>query len=91
MTQDGRRARLVVSDTGQGIDPALLPHVFERFRQGESGRRRPAGLGLGLAIARYIVEQHGGRITAESAGLGRGATFTVDLPRDAPGNAVEAG
>ncbi len=70
-----------VSDTGIGIRPDLLPHVFERFRQGDaSATRRYAGLGLGLAIAKQIVELHGGTITAESEGEGRGATFTVSLP-----------
>ena len=70
-----------VRDTGAGIDPAFLPFVFERFRQGDSSTTRPhGGLGLGLAIARYIVEQHGGSIKAESPGLGRGTTLRVSLP-----------
>jgi signal transduction histidine kinase/CheY-like chemotaxis protein len=72
---------LVVSDTGIGIKPEFLPHVFERFRQAESGlTRKSGGLGLGLAIARHIVEMHGGTISAESAGEGRGSTFGVQLP-----------
>jgi PAS domain S-box-containing protein len=70
---------IVVSDNGAGIDAALIPHVFERFRQG-SGGRRESGLGLGLAIARQLVELHGGTIHAESTGVGQGATFTVELP-----------
>ena len=73
---------IVVSDTGVGIHPALLPHVFERFRQGAEGSvRRYGGLGLGLAIVRNLVELHGGTVTAKSGdGEGRGATFTVALP-----------
>jgi signal transduction histidine kinase/CheY-like chemotaxis protein len=76
------RARLRVSDEGQGIDPAFLPHVFERYTQAERGRGGPAraGLGLGLAIVRHLVELHDGTVTVESEGLGRGATFTVVLP-----------
>ncbi len=75
-------ALITVSDTGQGIEPEFLPHVFERFRQADSSSRRShAGLGLGLALARHLVELHGGRIEAASEGPGRGATFTVTLPR----------
>jgi PAS domain S-box-containing protein len=78
-------ARLTVQDDGRGIDPETLPHVFERFRQADSSStRQHGGLGLGLAIARHIVEAHGGRIRAESEGKGRGATFTVDLPLRPP-------
>jgi len=73
--------RLRVIDSGEGIAPEFLPHVFERFRQADgSGTRSHGGLGLGLAIARHLVELHDGTITAESRGLGRGATFTVTLP-----------
>jgi signal transduction histidine kinase len=72
-------AVLRVHDTGEGIDPAFLPHLFEPFRQGASGTKR-SGLGLGLAIVWRLVDLHGGRITAESAGAGRGARFTVWLP-----------
>lgn len=74
--------RLTVRDTGIGIESALLPHVFERFRQG--GPRGPlghGGLGLGLAIVRHLVERHGGRVAAQSEGAGRGTTFVVELPR----------
>jgi PAS domain S-box-containing protein len=72
---------VVVSDTGNGIEPELLPHVFDRFRQADSGtNRQSSGLGLGLAIARNLVELHGGTIRAESKGRGQGATFTVRLP-----------
>ena len=74
-------ARLTITDDGQGIAPAVLPHVFERFRQGDSSTTRAAGgLGIGLTIARHLVECHGGTIGAASAGEGRGATVTVVLP-----------
>jgi two-component system CheB/CheR fusion protein len=70
-----------VSDNGEGIAADLLPHLFERFHQGQSSIVRPhAGLGLGLALTRSLVEQHGGTIRAQSPGAGRGATFTVILP-----------
>ena len=72
---------LTVSDTGQGIAREFLPHVFDRFRQADqSVTRKHGGLGLGLAIVRHFVELQGGTVQAESAGLGRGATFTVKLP-----------
>ena len=75
------RAELEVRDDGVGIDPSLLPHVFERYRQADgSTTRRHGGLGLGLAIARAIVEMHGGRIDALSEGLGRGTRMRVSLP-----------
>jgi signal transduction histidine kinase/ActR/RegA family two-component response regulator len=74
-------ARLVVSDTGIGIDPAFLPYIFERFRQADStSTRTQKGLGLGLAITRHLVELHGGSIEAASPGDQQGATFTVTLP-----------
>jgi PAS domain S-box-containing protein len=73
--------RLTVRDDGCGIDPAFLPHVFERFRQADdTATRKSGGLGLGLAIVRHLVELHGGHVEAHSAGLGQGATFTVTLP-----------
>lgn len=73
---------LTVSDDGQGIPPDLLPHIFEPFRQGDPGATRPhSGLGLGLAIVRYLVEAHGGTVTAHSEGPGKGARFQVELPR----------
>jgi CheY-like chemotaxis protein/two-component sensor histidine kinase len=77
----GSHARIVVSDTGQGISPAFLPHIFERFRQ-EDGTlaRRHTGLGLGLSIVRHLTEAHGGTITAESEGEDRGSTFVILLP-----------
>ena len=73
--------RIVVSDTGAGIDPELLPFVFDRFRQSDtSSKRRHGGLGLGLALVHYLVQLHGGSVRAESPGEDRGATFIVDLP-----------
>jgi signal transduction histidine kinase len=72
---------LAVADTGPGIEPELLPHVFEPFRQGpHAGRARVDGLGLGLAIVRHLVEMHGGTVRAENNLAGRGATFYVVLP-----------
>ncbi|MGH7396973.1 MAG: PAS domain-containing protein [Candidatus Rokuibacteriota bacterium] len=77
----GAAARIVVRDTGAGIAPAFLPHVFDRFRQADSSSTRAhGGLGLGLAIVRHIIEQHGGEVRAESAGLGEGSAFTVEIP-----------
>jgi two-component system, chemotaxis family, CheB/CheR fusion protein len=73
--------RLSVSDSGRGITPEFLPQIFDRFRQFENvGTRTQGGLGLGLAIVRHLVELHGGRVAAFSAGAGLGSTFTVDLP-----------
>lgn len=70
-----------VTDTGRGIEPAFLPHVFDRFQQAQAGQASArAGLGLGLAIVRRIVDLHGGAVSADSAGPGRGARFTVRLP-----------
>jgi PAS domain S-box-containing protein len=75
------QAEIIVTDTGQGVTAEFLPHVFERFRQADStSTRQHGGLGLGLAIARHLVEIHGGTIEATSAGAGEGATFTVRLP-----------
>jgi signal transduction histidine kinase len=77
----GSEARLTVIDTGKGISPAFLPYVFDRFRQAETMVSRTAsGLGLGLSIARHLVELHGGIIEASSEGEGRGAMFTVTFP-----------
>ncbi len=73
------RAEIVVSDTGEGIAPAFLEHVFEPFRQGTSSTMR-TGMGLGLAIVERLVELHGGSITANSAGVGKGTEFVVSLP-----------
>jgi signal transduction histidine kinase/ActR/RegA family two-component response regulator len=72
---------IIVSDTGQGISEEQLPHIFERFHQaGSISTRSHAGLGLGLALVRHLVELHGGTVTAQSPGEGQGATFTVELP-----------
>jgi len=79
--QRSRTVDIVVKDTGQGITSDLLPHVFEPFRQGDSSTTRAhGGLGLGLALVRQLVELHGGRVHAESAGKDCGSTFTVTLP-----------
>jgi signal transduction histidine kinase/ActR/RegA family two-component response regulator len=77
--QDG--VELIVSDSGEGISADQLPHIFDRFHQVDrSHTRRHGGLGLGLAIVRHLVEAHGGTVSAESAGRGHGACFTVRLP-----------
>ena len=79
--QNGSHARLTVQDTGQGIDPEFLPRVFDRFRQADSSTTRSfGGLGLGLAIVRHLVELHGGTVSAESEGVGKGATFSATFP-----------
>ena len=75
------RCIVTVADTGKGIAPEFLPHVFERFQQADArSTRRHGGLGLGLAIVRHLVEMHGGTVTAASDGEGRGSTFSVELP-----------
>ncbi len=80
-TLSDRYVAIRVADNGSGIDPVFLPHVFERFRQGDSTTaRRVGGLGLGLFIAHHLIEAQGGTIDAESGGPGRGSTFTVRLP-----------
>ncbi|NWF59350.1 MAG: response regulator [Fischerella sp.] len=74
-------AQITISDTGVGISPDFLPHVFDRFRQADGSiTRNHGGLGLGLAIVHYLVEMHGGSVHADSPGVGQGATFTVRLP-----------
>ena len=84
-TREAGGLQVAVVDNGRGIDPALLPYVFEPFRQAEGASRRThTGLGLGLAIVRHLVELHGGRVDAVSPGLNEGATFTVWLPSEPP-------
>jgi PAS domain S-box-containing protein len=81
LTRLDAHARLRVKDTGKGIPPAFLPHVFDRLRQADStSTRAHGGLGIGLAIVRHLVELHGGTVAAESAGDGKGAVLTVELP-----------
>ena len=82
LENDGLEAQISIADSGRGIDAAFIPHLFERFSQGaDTVRRSRSGLGLGLAIVKHITELHGGAISAESPGLGLGATFRVRLPR----------
>ena len=79
--QERSHAKVTVRDTGQGIDAEFLPRVFDRFRQADSSTTRSfGGLGLGLAIVRHLVELHGGTVSAESEGVGRGATFSATFP-----------
>lgn len=81
LEQLGDRMLVRIRDTGKGIDPSFLPHVFERFRQADSTTTREyGGLGLGLAIVRHLTEIHGGHVDVSSEGLGLGATFSVSLP-----------
>lgn len=85
LRRTGELDEIVVEDTGSGIEPEFLPHVFDTFRQADaSATRAHGGLGLGLAIVRNLVELHGGTVTAASAGHDRGATFTVQLPVRTP-------
>jgi PAS domain S-box-containing protein len=95
LRKTGSRAAIIVRDTGRGIAPAFLPYVFERFRQADSTvARAHGGLGLGLALVRYVTEAHGGAVAVDSDGEGKGATFTVRLPlravADAPGRDTAA-
>lgn len=91
-TSDDGCMRIVVEDTGQGISPDFLPHVFERFRQADQSTTRGAwGLGLGLSIAKHLVELHGGEIVAASEGLGMGSVFVVRLPLNSGGERGSAG
>jgi signal transduction histidine kinase/ActR/RegA family two-component response regulator len=81
LAQRNSHLTVTVEDNGEGIDPGFLPHVFDRFRQADASRARShTGLGLGLSIAKQLVELHGGTIAAHSAGRGAGATFRIELP-----------
>jgi signal transduction histidine kinase len=85
LAHEGDAALISVKDTGEGIAPAFLPHVFERFRQADSSSTRAhGGVGLGLAIVRHLVEAHGGTVSVESDGKGKGAAFTIRLPVAGP-------
>jgi CheY-like chemotaxis protein len=82
LEQINSHVEITISDTGKGIDPEFIPHVFDRFRQADqTTTRRQGGLGLGLSIVRQLVEMHGGTIEAESEGEGKGTSFIVKLPR----------
>jgi signal transduction histidine kinase len=81
LRREGASVLLGVSDTGQGLSADFLPYIFDRFRQADGTKtRRHGGLGLGLSIVRHLVELHGGTVRAESEGVGKGSTFTVELP-----------
>jgi signal transduction histidine kinase/CheY-like chemotaxis protein len=81
LVREGSRAQVIIRDTGRGIAPEFLPHVFDRFRQADGATTRAyGGLGLGLAIVRHLIEAHGGTVRAESCGEGLGATFSFTLP-----------
>jgi PAS domain S-box-containing protein len=85
LTQQAGQVQINVRDTGVGIRPEFITHVFERFRQADaSTTRRHGGLGLGLSIVKHLIEQHGGTVRAESAGEGLGASFTIELPAATP-------
>jgi CheY-like chemotaxis protein len=78
---EGNSVRLAVADTGEGIEPEFLPHVFDRFRQADStSSRKHGGLGIGLTIVKHIISLHRGTVRADSPGKGQGATFTTTLP-----------
>jgi signal transduction histidine kinase len=80
VTGDDHRAEIAVTDTGEGITPEHLPHIFQRFYRADPARRRTRGSGIGLTISRVIVQGHGGDLTAASPGDRGGATFTLELP-----------
>ncbi len=81
LSRDESHAQITIADSGEGISPAFLPYVFDRFRQADaSSRKRHGGLGLGLAIARHLAQMHGGTVAADSPGEGQGATFKIRLP-----------
>lgn len=93
LREDGAFTELTVTDTGQGIAPELLPHVFDRFRPGDSSSstRQSSGLGLGLTLVREVVALHGGSVSAHSGGPGAGATFRVRLPAAREPSAASTG
>ena len=80
VTGDDHRAVVEITDTGDGISPDHLPHVFERFYRADPARRHTSGSGIGLTISRAIVQEHDGTLTATSPGEGHGASFTLQLP-----------
>lgn len=81
VTSSGESVRLTVTDSGRGIDPSFLPHVWDRFRQADSSTsRQHGGLGLGLAVVRHLIELHGGTVGASSEGTGKGSSFWFELP-----------
>jgi PAS domain S-box-containing protein len=85
ISKDRTHVEVVISDNGIGISPEMLPHIFENFRQADSSHtRRHGGLGLGLAIVRYVIEAHNGTIEAHSEGEGHGTTFHIKLPLEQP-------
>jgi CheY-like chemotaxis protein/two-component sensor histidine kinase len=87
----GADAEIAVADTGVGIRPDALPHIFDRFQQADQSiTRRFGGLGLGLSIVKHLVELHGGSVTARSGGIGQGATFMIMLPSSATSDRVPA-
>jgi PAS domain S-box-containing protein len=95
LARNDANVSITVRDNGAGIKPEFITHVFERFRQADASMtRRHGGLGLGLAIVKSLIEQHGGTVRAESAGEGRGASFTIELPlakqQQAPGRSARA-
>src|SRR5215212_1725514 len=82
LEEENEQLVLTVTDNGQGIDSSFLPHIFEIFRQADTGiSRAQQGMGIGLAVVQQLVELHGGLVSADSAGVGKGATFTIRLPR----------
>jgi CheY-like chemotaxis protein len=90
LLKNADRVQLLVKDNGIGVTPEFLPHVFDRFTQADtSAARRAGGLGIGLALVRHIALLHGGQVRADSAGVGRGSVFTVELPT-APPSALPA-